>query len=426
MSTPLDLLAELEWRGLVQERTEGLAARLARGPISAYVGFDASATSLHVGNLVQVFLLTHLQRSGGQPVVVMGSATGMIGDPSGKTSERYLLDDATIAANSAALRGQLERFLDFSTGSAGAVIVDNRDWLGRYTVLEFLREIGKHFPLSYMLAKESVQLRLQAGMSFTEFSYMTLQAADFLHLYREHSVEMQMGGADQWGNITAGLELIRRVEGRDEGAEAPAHGLASPLLLTHSGEKMGKSEKGAVFLDPDLTSPYDFYQYWLNQDDALAGQLLRWLTLMDRHEIEALEAEQQRQPERRPAQRAFAFDITARVHGQPEAERQVRVAEQAFSGRPIRDPDVLHVLYEALDSFEFAPADLADGALRLAVASGTYASNGEARRQIAQGGLSINDVRIVTPEDPVPEPIAGEWLVVRTGKKRLRIGRLRP
>jgi tyrosyl-tRNA synthetase len=188
---------------------------------------------------------------------------------------------------------------------------------------------------------------------------------------------------------------------------------------------MGKSEKGAVFLDPALTSPYDFYQYWLNEDDALAGQLLRWLTLKERVEIEALEAEQRSHPERRPAQHAFAFDITARVHGREEAERQVRVAEQVFSGEPIRDPEVLRTLYEALDSFEFGPADVADGALRLAVASGTFGSAGEARRQIAQGGLSINDVRVASPEDPVPEPISGEWLVVRAGKKRLRIGRLR-
>ncbi len=214
----LALLEELRWRGLVHLASEGLPERLARGPISAYIGFDASATSLHVGHLLQVFLLTHLQRAGGRPVIVIGGGTGMIGDPSGKSSERKLLDEATIEANSAALRRQLERFLDFSPGPAQPRMVDNRDWLARMSVIDFLRDIGKHFTVPYMLAKDSVQARLAAGMSFTEFSYQTLQATDFLHLHRHEGVDLQMGGADQWGNITAGLELIRRVEGRGEAA----------------------------------------------------------------------------------------------------------------------------------------------------------------------------------------------------------------
>jgi len=418
-------LAELEWRGLLAEESDGLRGRLARGPISAYIGFDASARSLHVGNLLQVFLLAHLQRSGGTPFVVVGGATGMIGDPSGKSSERNLLDDATIAANSAAIRAQLERFLDFSPGPAQAQMVNNRDWLGEYRLLDFLREVGKHFSVPYMLAKESVKLRLDSGMSFTEFSYMTLQAADFLHLLRERGVEMQMGGADQWGNITAGLELIRRVMVRGEGEEPPAYGLCSPLLLTRSGQKMGKSERGAVFLDPRLTSPYEFYQYWLNDDDALVGRHLRWLTLLAPDEVYALEEEQQRAPERRPAQRALALDLTARVHGRAEAERQMRVAEAVFSGHPIRDADVLDALFAELDGFEFGDAEVSDGALGLAVASGLYPSRGEARRQIAQGGLTINDERLTDPGAALPEPIAGRYLVLRAGKKRLVIGRRR-
>ncbi|MFV2065029.1 MAG: tyrosine--tRNA ligase, partial [Chloroflexota bacterium] len=234
------LLDELGWRGLVHLSTDGLEKRLSAGPISGYIGFDASATSLHVGHLLQVFLLTHLQRAGGRPVIVIGGATGMIGDPSGKSSERNLLDEETIAANSAALRAQLERFLDFSEGPTQPLMVNNRDWLGPMSVLDFLRDIGKHFTVPYMLAKDSVQARLSAGMSFTEFSYQTLQAADFLHLHRHEGVDLQMGGADQWGNITAGLELIRRVEGRGEGddeaaSEPSAFGLCSPLLLTRSG-----------------------------------------------------------------------------------------------------------------------------------------------------------------------------------------------
>ena len=283
------LLAELSWRGLIAERSTGVEKRLAAGPISAYIGFDPSARSLHVGQLLQVFMLTHLQRAGGTPFVIVGGGTGMIGDPSGKSSERNLLDDAQIGANAALIRAQLEHFVDFSAGSNQAQMVDNREWLGRYGLIEFLRDIGKHFSVPYMLAKESVQQRLVAGMSFTEFSYMTLQAADFLHLYRERGVEMQMGGADQWGNITAGLELIRRVVGREEGDEPAAFGLCSPLLLTKDGRKMGKSEKGAVFLDPALTSPFDFYQYWLNDDDALVVQHLRWLTLMTADEVADVE-----------------------------------------------------------------------------------------------------------------------------------------
>jgi tyrosyl-tRNA synthetase len=303
MPSPSDLLPELEWRGLVQQASDGLPERLAKGPISGYIGFDASASSLHVGHLLQVFLLTHLQRAGGRPVVLIGGGTGMIGDPSGKSTERNLLDDETIERNAAALRGQLGRFLDFTEGPAGAVMLDNREWLMRYTMLSFLRDIGKHFTIPYMLSKESVQQRLQSGLTYTEFSYMTLQAADFLHLSREHGVELQLGGGDQWGNITAGLELVRRVESREEGAEPPAFGLCSPLLLTRSGVKMGKSEKGAVYLDPALTSPFDFYQYWLNDDDQLAVQHLKWLTLLPRERIDAIDAEHAAAPESRAAQR---------------------------------------------------------------------------------------------------------------------------
>src|SRR3954465_4582486 len=327
VSDAMDLLTGLSWRGLTKEQSDGLPERLARGPISGYIGFDASATSLHVGHLLQVFLLTHLQRAGGRPVVIIGGAPGMIGDPSGKSSERKLLDDETIDRNAAAIRGQLEHFLDFSPGPTEPLMVNNRDWLGKYSMLEFLRDIGKYFSGPYMLAKDSVQQRLQQGMSFTEFSYMTLQATDFLHLFRDHHVEMQLGGADQWGNITAGLELIRKVVGREEGEEAPAFALVSPLLLTRSGVKMGKSERGAVYLDGELTSPYEFYQYWLNDEDELAVEHLRWLTLLGSEEIRMIGPQQTEHPEHRVAQRALAFDLTARVHGKDEAERQVRVAE---------------------------------------------------------------------------------------------------
>jgi tyrosyl-tRNA synthetase len=423
MSSPDQLLNELSWRGLIAESSQGLETRLARGPISAYIGFDASARSLHVGNLLQVFMLTHLQNHGGTPYVVVGGGTGMIGDPSGKSSERNLLDDEQIEANSAAIRAQLERFVDFAPAPNQAQMIDNREWLMRYGLIEYLRDIGKHFSVPYMLAKDSVQARLSAGMSFTEFSYMTLQAADFLHLFRERGVEMQMGGADQWGNITAGLELIRRVVGRAEGEEMPAYGLCSPLLLTRSGVKMGKSERGAIFLDPTMTSPYEFHQYWLNDEDELAVQHLRWLTLKGADEIAEIARQQAASPERRPAQRALAYDLTARVHGEEEAQRQMRVAEAVFSGQPLRDPEILDVLFGNLPSWEFDDEQIRGDPASVAVASGLYPSRSEATRQIKQGAYWINDERV--SDGAVPQPIAGRYLLLRAGKKRLIIGRRR-
>ncbi len=420
------LLDELTWRGMLQDRTPGLAARLAEGrPIIGYNGFDPSGPSLHVGHLVPVFGLLHFQRHGGRPVALIGGATGMIGDPSGRSTERNLLDRDTIAANALGIRAQLERFLDFTPGSGGAVMANNLDWLGPMTMLDFLREVGKHFTIPYMLAKDSVQKRLAGGLSYTEFSYMLLQAADFLHLYRTMGVELQMGGADQWGNITAGLELIRRVEGAGEGVEL-AHGLSYPLLTDEGGAKFGKTADGtSVWLDPARTSPYAFYQYWLNTPDATVGRNLRLFTLLSRDEIGALGEEHARAPEHRTAQRALALDVTRRVHGPAEAARAVRVSEVVFSGEPVRDPELLEALYEALDHFEFSPDDLAGGPLALGVASGLYPSKGEARRAIAQGGFSVNGLRIAAPDDPVPAPIGGRYLVLRHGRRTLRIGRRR-
>jgi len=420
------LLDELSWRGLVHLSSEGLEQRLAAGPISAYIGFDASATSLHVGHLLQVFLLTHLQRAGGRPVIVIGGGTGMIGDPSGKSSERKLLDAEAIAANSASLRRQLERFLDFSEGPTQPLMVNNLDWLGPMSVIDFLRDIGKYFTVPYMLAKDSVQARLGAGMSFTEFSYQTLQAADFLHLHRHQGVDMQMGGADQWGNITAGLELIRKVESREgpdesEATEPSAFGLCSPLLLSRSGQKMGKSEKGAVFLDGDLTSPYDFYQYWINDDDELVSDHLRWLTTKGREEIEAIATEHSERPERRVAQKALALDLTARIHGQSEADKQVAMAGAAFAAS-VTDPEVLASLYDTLGGFEFGPEAGDWTALDVAVAAGGT-SRGEARRLIAQGGFSVNGQKLTDPADPPPALIDGRFWWVAMGKKRRFVGR---
>jgi tyrosyl-tRNA synthetase len=412
------LLAELEWRGMLHATTPGLAERLGTGrTIAGYNGFDPSGPSLHVGSLVPVFGLIHLQQRGGKPVVLVGGATGMVGDPSGTSAERNLLDRATLEANLAGIRSQLEHFLDFSPGPTGAVIVNNLDWLGRYPMLEFLRDVGKHFTIPYMLAKDSVQVRLPSGLSYTEFSYMLLQAADFLHLYREQGVELQMGGADQWGNITAGLELIRRVSGR--GGESPAHGLAYPLFTDPSGAKFGKTSEGtSVWLDPARTSPYAFYQYWLATEDADVGHRLRFFTLLSRGEIEALEAEMASRPEGRAAQRALARDITGRVHGEAAAAAAERQSDAVFGG------GLLGLDPEAFSSavLELPQAKLGSEAIgavaATAVASGAVSSLGEARRLISQGGLYVNDQRVTDPNGPLPEPLHGRYWIIRTGKKR--------
>ena len=417
------LLDELEWRGILHAATPGLAARLATGvPISGYVGFDPSAPSLHIGSLVPIFGLLRLQRFGGRPVALVGGGTGMIGDPSGRSSERNLLDRETLEANVVSLRGQLERFLDFSPGASSATMVNNLDWLGELSLIEFLRDTGKHFTIPYMLAKDSVQVRLERGLSFTEFSYMLLQAYDFAHLHRTMGVELQMGGADQWGNITAGLELIRRTAGQALTAET-AHGLAYKLLLTPSGTKFGKSEEGeSVWLDPNRTTPYAFYQYWLNTDDRDVGTYLRWFTEFTRDEIEGLEAEAARLPEARPAQRALARDITSRTHGEAAAVQAIANSEARFASESITDPAVLRSLFEGSGGFTFTAEALAAGTAVLFAEAGLFPSRGEARRIIASGGATVNGTRVTDPAF-VPEPIAGEWLDVRIGKRRREIGR---
>jgi tyrosyl-tRNA synthetase len=415
------LLDELRWRGLYHDATPGLAPRLATGrQIAAYNGFDPSGPSLHVGHLVPITALVHLQRRGGKPVVLVGGGTGMIGDPSGTSAERNLLDRATLEANLAGIRSQLERFLDFD-GPNAAVMVNNLDWLSEISMIEFLRDVGKHFTIPYMLSKDSVQSRLAGGLSFTEFSYMLLQAADFQHLYRSLGVELQMGGADQWGNITAGLELIRRTDGGAE-EEDPAHALAFTLLLDPSGAKFGKTAAGtSVWLDAERTTPYAFYQYWLGQGDAEVGRLLRFFTLLDRSSIEALEAEQAASPEARPAQRALALEVTARVHGRPVAEEAERQSREVFSGGLLSLDEAGFLAAIAELPRTVVPASAAVAAAATAIAAGAVTSNGEARRLIAQGGLYYNDRRVGSPDESLPPPVHGRFWVLRTGKKNVRI-----
>jgi tyrosyl-tRNA synthetase len=415
-------LADLEWRGILHATTPGLPARLASGrPISAYIGFDPSADSLHVGHLVPIFGLIRFQQHGGRPVALVGGGTGMIGDPSGRSSERNLLDAPTIERNVAAIGAQLERFLDFSPGPAQAVMANNLDWLGRLSLIEYLRDVGKHFTVPYMLAKDSVQQRLERGLSFTEFSYMTLQAFDFATLYRERGVEMQMGGADQWGNITAGLELIRRTSG--EGTEeSPAHGIAYKLLLSPSGAKFGKSEGGeSVWLDPARTSPYAFYQYWVQTDDRDVGTYLRWFTLWSREEVEALDAEVTSHPERREAQRRLAFDVTARVHGEDAARDAELQSRSAFThDLSILSFEDLMRMREQLATFALGEVALGS-ALGTAIGSNAYTSKGEARRGMQGGGFYVNNQRITDPEAALPAPLHGRFWLIRTGKKNIRL-----
>jgi tyrosyl-tRNA synthetase len=408
---------------MLHATTPGLPDRLASGrPIAGYNGFDPSADSLHVGHLVPIFGLIRLQRAGGRPYALVGGGTGMIGDPSGRSSERNLLDEATLARNVAAIHAQLERFLDFSPGAAQAVMVDNLDWLGQLSLIEFLRDTGKHFTVPYMLAKDSVQIRLERGLSFTEFSYMLLQAHDFAHLYRHHGVEMQMGGADQWGNITAGLELIRRTAAAEGVEESPAHGIAYPLLLSPSGAKFGKSEEGdSVWLDPARTSPYAFYQYWLNTDDRDVGTYLRWFTEFDRVRVEGLDDAVASRPEGREAQRALAFDITARVHGEAEARAAERRSTTLFSSSAadllLED---LVALRNSVPTFSLGEDALAT-ALGTAIGSAAYGSNGEARRGMQGGGFYVNDQRVTDPYGALPEPLHGRFWIVRIGKRNIRL-----
>ena len=404
------LLDELSWRGMVYQHTDGLADALATGELSGYVGFDPTASSLHIGNLVPVMGLAHFQRAGHRPVVLVGGGTGMIGDPSGKATERPLASVEEIESNSRAIARQLERFLDF-TGARAARMLDNATWLLPLKAVEFMRDVGKHFTVNYMLAKDSVRSRIEGGISFTEFSYMLMQAYDFLELNRREGVTLQIGGSDQWGNITAGLELIRRVEGKT------AHALTMPLVTTASGSKFGKTEAGAVWLDPRRTSPYKFYQYWINVDDRDAGKYLRLFTLLSRADIEELEKMIVDAPEKRGAQQALARDVTARVHGEDAAKVAEDVSQVLFGKT---DPTTLSETALAALSLEVPFVEAGDnpGLLDALVLLKLAASKGAARRLAEQGGVYLNGRR-AAPDTTLAEaePLAGGYHLLRKGAR---------
>jgi tyrosyl-tRNA synthetase len=418
MKQSADLLAELRWRELVFQTTKDVPDFLTSGSARGYCGFDPTATSLHVGNLVPVMGLVHLQRSGHVPVILVGGGTGLIGDPSGKTTERQLSSPDLVAANAAKIQKQLESFLDFS-GKSAALVRNNLDWLKPLGAIELLRDIGKHFSVNVMLAKESVQARIETGISFTEFSYMLLQAYDFLELYRRDGVRLQIGGSDQWGNITAGVDLIRRVE------SVTAHGVTMPLVTNTSGTKFGKTESGSVWLDPELTSPYEFYQFWINVDDRDVRRYLRYFTLLSRDEITALEKSADSSPEKREAQNALARDVTERVHGKDAARVAGEVSRVLFGKA---DPETLtpEVLAALSREVEFAESSTLPSVVDALVNAKLAASKGAARRLVQQGGVYINGKR--AGEDTTLESVpalAGEYYLLRKGAKDYALLRVR-
>jgi tyrosyl-tRNA synthetase len=404
-------------RGMVQDATPDLAARLAAGPITGYVGFDPTANSLHVGNLIPVMALAWLQRTGGTPIVLVGGGTGMVGDPSGKRAERPMLSPEQVAANAEAIRGQLSQFLEFGERPGAARMRNNADWLASLGLLEFLRDAGKHFTISYMLQKDAVKSRLETGISFTEFTYMLVQAYDFAHLAREDGCELQMGGSDQWGNITAGIEL----GGRRDGAKL--HGLVMPLLTTASGAKFGKSESGNVWLDPTRTSPYQFHQFWLRSEDADVERLLRFFTFLPLDEVAALMTEHLADPSRRVAQRRLADDVTARVHGSESVARATAAAAILFGGGELRAADAATL---AMVAAEVPTAAVETGALAgeglpiadALVLAGLAASKGEAKRGLSAGGYSVNGA-VAAEGQRLTEAdrLAGGGIFLRKGKK---------
>lgn len=424
------LLDELRWRGLLYQHTEGVAALLHRGVASGYVGFDPTAASLHVGHLLPIMGLVHLQRSGHRPIALVGGGTGMIGDPSGRATERALLSVEQVDANVRGIRAQLERFLNFddsaSNGTA-AILVDNAEWLRSLRTVEFMRDVGKHFTVNIMLQKESVKSRLEGGISYTEFSYMLLQAYDYLELHRRYGVLLQLGGSDQWGNITAGIELIRRTEG------AEAHAATLPLVTTASGAKFGKSVAGAVWLDPSLTSPYQFYQFWLNVDDRDVGRYLRYFTLLGRDEIESLDQATEARPERREAQQTLARDLTTRVHGEDALRAALEVTGFLFGGLEPASLSLraLEVLSAEAPFVEVKEADVSDGAqgldvLKLLVASGLAASNGAARRLLEQGGISVNKRKLGAQDRYFDADVLlhGAYMILGKGKRDYAVVRV--
>lgn len=419
-------LDELKWRGLVYDITEGLAEVLERDRVTAYIGFDPTAPSLHVGSLLTMMGLARFQRFGHRPIALLGGGTGLIGDPSGKSQERSLLDFDQVDANALGIRRQLERFLDFSPAIPNAALMRNNvEWLRPIGFLDFLRDVGKHFSVNYMMSKESVKRRLESedGISFTEFSYQLLQAYDYLMLHDRERCTLQMGGTDQWGNITAGCDLIRKVRG------ARVHGLVWPLMTAAGGAKFGKTEAGTIWLDPALTTPFRFYQFWLNTDDRDVVKYLMYFTWLDRPTIDELARRVSTAPEEREAQRTLAREVTTMVHGVEETERAIRASAVLFGSSLLAaSADEILTVFDDVPSVEVERSVLTTGVqtTELTVRAGLAASRGEATRLIKQGGLYVNDNRVTEERARVTldHAIDGRVIVLRKGQRERRLVRI--
>ncbi len=416
------LLNEFRWRGLLYDQTEGVEEAISTRKVTGYVGFDPTGDSLHVGSLLPIMGLVHLQRYGHSPIALVGGATGMIGDPSGKSKERNLLSEERLAHNVDCIHKQLSRFLDFDCKSNPAKLVNNHDWLGPISFIEFMRDVGKHFPVGYMMAKESVKRRIEGdGISFTEFSYMLLQAYDFYHLSKHHNCELQMGGSDQWGNITAGKELIRRIDGKK------AHGVVFPLITTASGQKFGKTEEGAVWLDAEKTSPYKFYQYWMNADDKEALNYLKFFSLLEEEECEELAALQEAAPHKRDVQKRLAMEVTKTVHGATALDHVMKASKAMFGGE-LTDLSAREIgeIFDNVPSTELKKSDFEGEGypiLDLMANCGVVKSKGEARRLLQGGGVNMNNIRVneVDRKVVVDDAIEGAFIVLRKGSKNYHL-----
>jgi tyrosyl-tRNA synthetase len=426
----MNFVDELRWRGMIHDVMPGTAEQLEKEMTTAYVGIDPTADSLHIGHLVSIMMLKHLQLGGHKPLALVGGATGMIGDPSGKSEERNLLSEELLRHNQECIKEQLLKFLDFDTSKPNhAEIVNNYDWMKEFSFLGFLRDVGKHLTVNYMMAKDSVKKRLETGISFTEFTYQLVQGYDFLHLYDTKNCKLQMGGSDQWGNITTGTELIRRKSGGE------AFALTCPLITKADGGKFGKTEKGNIWLDPEKTSPYAFYQFWLNCSDEDSKRYIRIFTLFSQQEIEAMELEQEQAPHLRALQKALAKDLTIRVHGEAEYQQAVEAYQQAVEASEILfgkgttetlrqlDEKTLLAVFEGVPQSEYQSSTELQAGIQgmvdfLSEKTGIFASKGEARRMLKEGGVQVNKEKAVEEATVTSAQLLNnKYLLVQKGKK---------
>lgn len=424
----IDFTEELRWRGMLHDMMPGTDEQLRKEMTSGYIGFDPTASSLHIGNLATIMLLVHFQRAGHKPYALIGGATGMIGDPSFKAAERTFLDEETLRFNQEGIRKQLEQFLDFDCGANSAEMVNNYDWFKDIGFLQFLRDAGKFLSVNYMMSKDSVKKRLETGISFTEFSYQLLQGYDFYHLYKNKNVRLQMGGSDQWGNITTGTEIIRRKEGDEEGY-FKAYALTTPLLTKSDGSKFGKSEGGNIWLDATKTSPYEFYQFWLNQSDEDLPRYLRVFSFKNREEIEALESSHAEAPHLRIMQKALAEELTSRIHSERAFQLVLKATEVLFGKATLETlqsiaADEFETVFDGVPQTEITFQEWNECAnitdlISTVTHSEIYASKGEARRAIQQNAVSVNKVKVTSAEQPLTDfsLLQERFLLISKGKK---------